>query len=348
MSEARLLEDIRNQPASLEGVLQYQLGAGRAALAEAAANLRRARRIVLTGMGSSVFACEPLRCLLASRGISAEVVEAAELLHFLHPAAAGATVVMVSRSGETVEITKALPLISDHAAATIGVTNEPSSTLAREAQCAICVHSAADEMIAVQTYTATTLALLLLGYLTIQKPEPDWRPQIEAAIRGMRQAVERFEQESNSWRGFLEDAASIYLLARGPSVASALQGMLMLNEVAKIAATAMGAGEFRHGPVEIVDARFRALVFAPAGSAGALNIELARDLRALGGQVAAIGPHEADWTVPRVPELLAPLIEIVPVQFAALRLAEWRGFPAGQFRHGSQVTTTESGFGRRE
>jgi fructoselysine-6-P-deglycase FrlB-like protein len=99
--------------------------------------------------------------------------------------------------------------------------------------------------------------------------------------------------------------------------------------------------------VEIVDEHFRAIVFAPRDRTRALNIALARDLSRLGGQARLIGPEEADqgwWTTPVVTASLAPLIEIVPVQCAAMRLAEWRGFTPGEFRVATQVTSSESGF----
>jgi glutamine---fructose-6-phosphate transaminase (isomerizing) len=351
MTTPRLLEDIRNQPASLERVLDYQLSEGRAALAEAAGAIEQADRVVLAGMGSSLFACVPLQYLLASRGVACEVIEAAELVHYRHAAAKGAAVILVSRSGESVEIGKALPVIADRAAAIIGVTNEPDSTLGKHPRHSVFVNSLTDEMVAVQTYTGTMLVLLLLGYMASGKPEREWIGQIRAALQALAGALKRFEAESETWRRFLEDARFMYLLARGPSRGSALEGALLFNEVAKTPSTAMGAGDFRHGPVEIVAEDFRCILFAPEGATRALNIALARDLRSFGGQVRVVGPADAGadglfWETPAVPEELAPLVEIAPVQFAALRTAEWHGIMPGRFRYVSQVTVSESSFKR--
>jgi len=54
---------------------------------------------------------------------------------------------------------------------------------------------------------------------------------------------------------------------------------------------------------------------------------------------------EAWWTTPAVPVSLAPLVEIMPVQCAAMRLAEWRGFTPGEFRVATHVTRSEASFG---
>jgi glucosamine--fructose-6-phosphate aminotransferase (isomerizing) len=127
-----------------------------------------------------------------------------------------------------------------------------------------------------------------------------------------------------------------------------MEGALLFNEVAKTSSTAMGAGDFRHGPVEIVNHDFRGLIFAPDSPTSELNRALARDLRSFGGSVRVIGPACGEaaefWPTAPVPDCLAPLVEIVPVQFAALRLAQWRGIIPGRFRYVPQVTTSELAF----
>jgi glucosamine--fructose-6-phosphate aminotransferase (isomerizing) len=349
MQKQRLHHDILNQPQSLQRVVEYQLGEGRPALAEAAAAIGRAGRVVLTGMGSSLFACVPLQYLLISRGFACEVIDAAELVHYLSGSAKGAVVVLVSRSGESVEISRAIDRVGALAAATVGVTNEPEGRLARETRYPVLVNSCPDEMVAVQTYTGTLLTLLVLGYLVLEEPEPSWRGQVETAVESVSQTIARFEAKFDCPLDFPDGASSVYLLARGPSCASALEGALLFNEVAKAGSTAMGAGHFRHGPAEIVGADFRGIIFAPQGATRGLNIALARDLQSFGGRVRVVGPGCGDvegfsWDTPGVPESVAPLVEIVPVQFAALRLAEQRGITPGSFRYVPQVTVSESGF----
>ncbi len=349
MPAPRMRQDILNQPQSLRRVMDHQFGSGRAALADAAGAMGRARRVVLTGMGSSLFACTPLQHLLVSRGFACEVIEAADLAHYLYPAAKGAMVVLVSRSGESIEVLKALDAVNKIAAGTIGVTNESQSRLARETQSPVLIDSCPDEMVAIQTYTATLLTLLSLGYLAVDEPERDWRGALESAVEAASQTISRFAAGFECPLEIAAGSSSVHLLARGPSNASALEGALLFNEVAKTSSTAMGAGSFRHGPAEIVGSNFRGIIFAPQGATRELNVQLGRDLRSLGGDVRLIGPRCPDvggfaWETPETPELLAPLVEIVPVQFAALRLAEQRGITPGLFRYVRQVTVSESGF----
>ena len=145
----------------------------------------------------------------------------------------------------------------------------------------------------------------------------------------------------------------IYLLGRGPSYASALEGALLFSETAKEPAVGIASGSFRHGPVEIVDANFRAIIFAPHGKTRDLNLGLAEDLMKFGAKVRVVGPvgtlgHAGSALpfidVPEVSEKLAPLLDIIPVQLAALRLAHRKNLVIGKFRYAPQVTRNEMSF----
>ena len=119
-----LLEDLQGQPDSLRAVLAHQSGAGRDALRRAAAELRHARQVIFAGMGSSLFASLPAVALLNARGRRASAVEASELLYYRESTLARDTaVVLVSRSGNTVEVVKLIPLLRARGAHIIGVTN---------------------------------------------------------------------------------------------------------------------------------------------------------------------------------------------------------------------------------
>lgn len=318
----RLLEDIRNQPESLRSVLRYQLGEGRAALEAAGARVKDAERLVVTGMGASLFASMPLAYELPG----CQIVETSDLLHYRKEICREATVVVVSRSGESVEAIKLLPVLKRLGAKVIGVTNEPASTLARESDVAVLVNSGRDEMVALQSYTGTMLALLLLV-------APD--AEVETAIARVEETIAACETAA-VWP--LE--RTVYVLARGPSLASAHEGALLFHETAKFPAIAMEAGSFRHGPLEVVDGEFRAILFAGQPATLHLDLHLADDLQTLGGQVQLI-------SVKDVPQRFIPVVEIVPVQFFAMRLAQSRGIRPGEFRYLTQVTQSETGLSIR-
>jgi glucosamine--fructose-6-phosphate aminotransferase (isomerizing) len=345
---SRLAEDIQAQPKSLACVLEQQRGNGQSLLLRAASLLRAAERILITGIGASMFASIALENFLCSRGIDAVVVEAGEMLHYRHKAYRNAVVIIVSRSGESIEITRLLLALKGRFPI-IGVVNEPGSMLSREADVSLHIGSLCDEMVAIQTYTGTLLALRLLGSAVVNELDVAMA-EAEAGLPAFSQLVASCFAELHQWDSFLEADTIVHLLGRGPSCASASEGALLLNEIAKAPAVGMPAASFRHGPVELVDPRFRGLIFAPFGCTRELNVALAQDLVRFGGRVRIIGPSQPDvsdleWLrTPAVPETVAPLFEIIPVQVAALRLAQLRGIPAGSFRYAPQVARDEAVF----
>jgi glutamine---fructose-6-phosphate transaminase (isomerizing) len=347
-----LLENIRTQPEALTQALDHHDGPGSPALLEAARVIRARRRVLFCAIGASYCASVPIATMLGGAGIEATVIDAAELLHFTHPMVeSGSIIALVSRSGESVEIARLLPVLRARGATLIGVTNESGSQLAREADLTILMGSPPDQMVAVQSYVATLATLHLLGMAVLDQLDSTCRSEMEAVSVAMADAIPYWEEESQQWREFLEGARPLYLLARGYSLASALEGALLFHEVAKSPAIAMGAGSFRHGYVEAVDDQFRALLFPTAGQRGNLDVALAREIAGLGGMIRLVGPLAQDdkqglewWEMPVTPSALAPILEIVPLQFAAYRLAEWRGVAPGSFRVLQQVVRSETAF----
>ncbi len=346
-----ILQNIQQQAPSLAQALQHQRGDGTADLLRAAGLIRSHSRVILTAMGASLLAALPLAYHLRAHGVDATAVEAGELLHFPQPGLAGAVILMVSRSGASVEVVRLAGQLAAHNTL-IAVTNEPDSPLARVAQASVVVASRTDEMVAIQTYTGTLLTLYLLGCAVTGSLDAAWS-SAEDSIAQLRTLVADSLESIASWDAFLNPHSPVHLLARGPSLASACEGALLFNEVAKHPSCAMPVASFRHGPVELVDGNFRGLVFAGAGSVRALNTALASDLQSFGGQVRVVGssPEQdshAAWSVlPAVPELLLPLFEVVPLQVAAVRMAQLRGLPLGVFRFAPQVSLDESKFGGR-
>jgi glucosamine--fructose-6-phosphate aminotransferase (isomerizing) len=343
-----MMEKIRSQAQSLARVVDHQYGDGSDSLIRAADLLRSGRQIVITGMGASFFAALPLESQLCSLGIRAVAIEAGELLHYRHKAYRDAVVLMVSRSGESVEIARLLALFKGRQPV-IGISNIPESLLGREADIAISIASMNDDVVALQTYTGTLLTLYLLGK-AVEGQLSAAKAEIEALLPRFGDLVDSSLKNIGQWDDFLRPGTSLYLLGRGYSCASMLEGALLFHEVAKSPAVSMASASFRHGPVEVVDANFRGLIFAPIGAGQKLNVALARDVVRFGSQVRVLGPTTASASelpnieLPETSEMLAPLCEIIPIQVAALRLAEMRGIAPGSFRFAPAVALDEENF----
>lgn len=337
----RFEQDVLGQPRTLAQVVEHHFGPGATALDEAATMLRGARRIVLSGMGSSLYALYPCLDLLNANGHPAVLVETSEALHYGREMLRDAAVVLVSRSGETVETLKLVPVLREAGARVVGVSNVTDSTLARESDAFVWMASLPDEMIALQSYTAS---LAVLALLAARAAGVSLREDLDSIVAASGGVVEEAMRRADEWQSFLHGAPCVYLLGRGPSLASVHEGALLFHEAAKFPAVGMSAGNFRHGPVEVVEAGYRAIVFCSQDRTVHLETSLARDLERFGGRVIRIGP-DGEYRMPRVHSALAPVLEIVPVQAAACRLAQVRGWRPGQFRYAQLITASEESFG---
>ena len=354
-SPSPLLLDILAQPEALTRIVNYQSTDGLMVLRQAAHELRRARQVVFGAIGASYNACIPTINYLAAHAIPTQLVDAAELLHYtLGVFPRGTLFVLVSQSGESIEIKKLIPKIKERDGRIIGITNKPQSSLAREAHIHLLINSPADHSVAIQTFSGSLLVLYLLGISLFTGDIENHLPEIGTVIQEADQTLTKFKSTSLNWLPFLQEAGVFYLLARGSSMATALEGALIFNEVAKIPAFAMGAGAFRHGSVEVVDNSFHGFIFAPDDITRQLNTGLAENIAEFGGQVRIIGPADSLsnqprlewWHIPSISPFLAPILEILPIQLATYRVAECKGIKPGVFRYLGPVNNDEIQFTR--
>ena len=354
MTHPAMLDNILAQPVSHRTVLALHR-AGGANLRACAEKIRSCEgRVIVSGMGGSLFAAMAAVSNLQQQGFLVQAVESAELLHYGSASLRAADLgIVVSRSGESIEPVLLAEKMRDAGMTVIAVTNVPGSKLEHVAHLTLPIGSQADKLIAVQTYTGTLLTLLLLAEEVSAGESQPLNDACAAALPALSAHIDRCLHAGDSWRELLT-GGTLYLLGRGPALGSVHEGALLFHETAKAAAVGMSSGQFRHGPAEVVSKDFRAVVFGTPLQTQILDRALADDLFSLGADVRWIGPpaehgdgvHHApslvDW--PEIPPLLAPLFEIVPLQVAAYRLALWRGITPGDFRYVSEVTSSESGF----
>ena len=348
-----MLEDIFGQVASLQGIVDYHTHGGQAAMVSCAALIRASSgRIIISGMGASFFAALPAVQALEAQGRRVHYAESSELLHCGQGSwQKGDVAILISRSGGSIETLQLAERLAASDIPIIALTNVPGSGLTINADLSLLIGSLPDELIAVQTYTGTVLALTLLA-AAVSSAETHLAQQCAAAMPSLQVHIDRCLTESERWQNFLLGTAPLYLLGRGSALASIHEGALLFHETAKLATLAMSSGQFRHGPVEVVSQTFRAIVIGTPQQTSHLDWELASNLRAMGGDVRWLGPGPVDrpdasslvpWPTD-IPAALMSIFDIVPLQIAAYRTALWLGIRPGDFRYASEVTGQESGF----
>jgi len=256
--------------------------------------------------------------------------------------------IVISRSGRSVEIVQSLAKARASGATVIGITNAADGTLAREAQIPLVIPVALDHAISVNTYTTLALAAGILATSAVGSVDPAFATSLARSIAEAGRAIPVWQAqiEKSEW---LAPRSTSYFLARGSSLGSAYEARLMWEEGVKSPATAMGTGSFRHGPQEIVGKDMRFGMWIDGAKMRAQDLAVARDLRKLGARVMLIGqrlPDDAGDLVFQLPEIASEwqfLIDIIPAQLVAERLALLSGVDPDKFRLCSFVVEEESG-----
>jgi glucosamine--fructose-6-phosphate aminotransferase (isomerizing) len=347
MGMTKLLQDILKEPLELTKSLTYTLGAGRPALDAAANILKKAQPVYLIGIGSSYSAGLAMITFFNAVGSPAILFDAAEFLLF-GEVPESAVVVVLSRSGKSGEIVKLLPKLTARGAKIIAITNTPESPLAEQADVVLHMMASFDNAVSVSMYSAMALVGGLLAVATEDQLTDSLAAQLGSAFKalGTKLSVWKEQIEASGW---LDTKAPMYLLARGASFASANEARLLWEEAAKVPATALTSGTFRHGPQEVIRQGMRFAVWIEKEKSRIQDLALTQDLRKLGVKVLAIGqdlpPNAGDLVleIPSIPAEWQFLLDIVPIQMVSECLARFGNQNCDEFRLCSYIVEDEGG-----
>ena len=328
------LEDILDQPANL--------ARSRETFAQAlqSTNLSAfvgSHSLVLTGMGSSYFAAIPASHALRAAGRPTFALSATELLE---PGGnlLGTTYIGISQSGKSAETVEGFSRVS---APRLSLTNDGSGPLADLADVALPLGSAHDTAIATLTYTATLSATAALADSLGAPLDFDWS-QLPTLVS---ETLEESAPMANEAAEIFGDMEVLDCVARGKSLASAAESALLLREAVRTPAAYMDTMQYLHGPIEVAEPGRGCIVFGSSREA-----RLAEDLASYGMSVLLITEAPAKRTrnllvirMPAMPDALAPVVQILPVQLLTHRMARDRGLSADGFRHEQDDTKLEVG-----
>lgn len=351
----QLWADIQAQGENLRHVVEHLYTTERPRIEQAAAFLRNERPLALIGVASAAYVCMPAEVYLGQRGRYASVVGAADALYSLLPALERANVVINTRSGETAEVVRLGQALRERGIPFVAITNEPGSRLAQMATHVVWADTRKDDLVSINVVTGMMTATLALA-AAVTGEFDRLRPDFERLAGELGGVVARAAEQVAALRDLFAGLRPLYLLHRGHSKGAAYCGRLVLEEVSRTPAIAMESAEFRQGPNEVIDERFGAVVFAPSGRQGALNAALADDILRSGGRALLVGPVGADalagapgslvFPLPDLPDFLAPVLAVAPVQVLAYELAQAQGFTPGEVRYITKVIVSEQGIPR--
>ena len=343
----KFYHDILQEPTELLKTLNFTLGTGRPIIDQAARILREATDIYIVGIGSSWNAGVALMSFFNAAGRPVVLCEASELLHF-GEIKKNAVVLFLSRSGKSIEIVRLLDKATASGGKTIAITNTPDSPLAMKANVVLEMKAAFDHAVSVSMYSAMVLVGAILASAVVGTLDDSLKTDLEKSLANIRGSITSWTDQIDD-SPWLDTKGPVYLLGRGASLATCHEAQLLWEEAAKLPASAMPTGGFRHGPQEVIRPGLRIAMWIDRETMRAQDLAVAGDLRRLGAKVLVIGqdlPPDAGDLVLQLPSIRREwqfLIDIIPIQITAERLANAGKQDCDTFRLCQYIVEDEGG-----
>lgn len=272
--------------------------------------------------------------------------------------------VLISQSGETADTLAALRKSRQLGSPTLAICNVTGSMLSREASGTLLTHAGPEIGVAsTKAFTAQLTALFVFGLYLAQvrgqvasEESLQWTQEL-LRIPGLLESVLADERLYEALADEFHTASDFLYLGRGIHYPLALEGALKMKELSYIHAEGYPAGEMKHGPNALIDENLPTVVVAghdPRDDGSRLRygktLSSIREVQARGGRVIAIATQgstevgvTADHTIwlPPAPELLLPILEVVPLQLLAYHTAVRRGCDVDQPRNLAKSVTVE-------
>jgi len=275
-----------------------------------------------------------------------------------------ALTVVISQSGETADTLAAQREAKSNRSKTLAICNVVGSMITREADGTIYTHAGPEIGVAsTKAFTCQLTALailsLYLGQMRGHLDEQKSRCLVQELLRipGKLETILANDAQYEELARKLFRATDFLFLGRGVHFPIALEGALKLKEISYIHAEGYPAGEMKHGPNALIDEKLPVVVIATR-ERGNESSELLyektlsniQEVKAREGHVVAI-VSEGDTEVrkvaddviqiPATPDILAPVLEIVPLQLLAYHIAVRRGCDVDQPRNLAKSVTVE-------
>jgi len=316
------------------------------------------REVLLLGCGTSLHAAEVAAHLLEQWAVVPVRVEVASEWRYRDPVVpADLLVIGLSQSGETADTIAALRLARAWGVPTIAVTNTPGSQITREVDSVVLTRAGLEMGVAAsKTFAAQVVALAVLGIRLAEARctlVPGRAAELEAALRRLPAALAEVLATGSQVQQLareLVDAPHFMFLGRQVGLPVCREGALKLAEITYRPATALAAGEMKHGPIALIHDRAPVVAVVTEAVVEKVAANLA-EVRARGAHVVAIVPthlvdavaeHADDLVVvPAVDPLLQSVVSAVPLQWLAYHLARALGLDVDRPRNLAKTVTVE-------
>ncbi|KPU63130.1 glutamine amidotransferase [Thermococcus sp. EP1] len=348
-----MLKEIHEQARAVKDAIHGNLEV----INKVAEEIAKYEKIFVVAMGTSYHAGIAAKYLLQRLANKTVLVEEASEFRyeFEDIVDENSLVIAITQSGETADTLAAIRLAKKNGAKVLSIVNVVGSMATRLSDLVLYTHAGPEiGVAATKTYTTQLTVLMMLAIALAKKlntVDREYLMSLEKQLQELPKYVEvvlGYENKIKSLAKQLVMKRGFFYIGRGPSVATALEGALKLKEISYIHAEGLSAGELKHGPLALIEDGVPVVAIAPTGKTFEKMISNIQEVNARKGFVISLGDSEELKKVsqvflkmPKIDELLSPIVYIVPLQLLAYHLAILRGNDPDKPRNLAKSVTVE-------
>lgn len=358
-----MLKEIHEQPRTIRDCLRGRLDLEHSNIIMAGVDrymneLMHAPRIIIVACGTSWHAGLVAEYIIEELCRIPVEVEYASEFRYRNPIIhKGDVILAISQSGETADTLVAIEKAKEHGAIIFGILNVVGSSIARVSHAGAYTHAGPEIGVASTKAFTAQLTVLSMMALKIAKEkgtisfarfkqlmqELDAIPGKVAQVLSQSRSIEQIAEKH-------ADAVSFLYLGRGYNFPVALEGALKLKEISYIHAEGYPAAEMKHGPIALVDEHLPVLFVATKDAYHEKVISNMQEINARKGKLIAVvtkgDTRVASLTgdlieVPEVDEVLAPIVNVIPLQLLSYAIGVARGLDVDRPRNLAKSVTVE-------
>lgn len=358
-----MLKEIFEQPDTIFDCLRGRLDAAAGTITMSgiekyADQLKNAQRIIMVACGTSWHAALVAEYIFEElTRIPVEVEYASEFRYRNPIVGKGDVIIAISQSGETADTLVAIESAKEKGALILGVVNVVGSSIARTSHGGAYTHAGPEIGVAsTKAFTAQLAVLAMMGLKIAEYRNSISQDRFRQLLTELNDVPEKvklaleqhahIEQLAHKYK----DVTDALYLGRGYNFPIALEGALKLKEISYIHAEGYPAAEMKHGPIALVDDKLPVFFVATKDSFHEKVLSNMQEIKARKGKVIAVvseGDESAhalcddSITVPFADELMAPLVNAIPMQLLAYYIGVAKGLDVDKPRNLAKSVTVE-------
>ena len=254
---------------------------------------------------------------------------ASEFPNFSHFLTKNTLMIAVSQSGETADVLEAVRVAKEKGVKVISLVNVMGSSLMRMSDYTLLLNAGPEIcVLATKSFTSQLALLYLLAYTCVGRYD-EGKKKLEDVSKKLKNVLNETNiQKIRELAKNLKDEENIYLIGRGLSYSTTLEGALKLKEVSYVHAEGLAGGELKHGTLALIERGVPCISIVPDNDGKQDILSNAMEIKSRGGYIIGIANEENevfDYSIiiPKVE--MHPILMIIPIQLLAYYLALERG-----------------------